>query len=400
MKQLGAGESRSNTPHVKTIDYVRGFAIFLVLFNHCLWTVHGTESLVGWHGWFRCILPTSLVEVILFPLQFAKLGVAVFFVVSGFCIHVSFMGDKDWKNFFIRRFFRIYPPYFFAVIFFGCLLPFGGGFLNLLDYRGWVHLGTHLLMIHNINPKTYSSINASFWSLAVEAQLYLLYPILLQLVAKFNWQRSLYLVAACEIVLRFLASMSDNFGIIPSGIAWVANALPLAYWCSWSLGAWVADAYLRRQSLPLRDQSILFWLLLVLLTVLIKPLDNFRFLLASVLTAVVLSKSLSGTSPALNLSSHLKIFLALLGKWSYGIYLVHQPLLFLVTWILISEATKIFGWDIGSTTDYGHSGLGIRFLISLLALLLVMPFCVIWYYCFERPSIIAGKRFVAWLQTK
>jgi peptidoglycan/LPS O-acetylase OafA/YrhL len=399
MGQQAVEGSRLNATHVKTIDYVRGFAIFLVLFNHCLWSVHGTQALVGWHGWIRCQLPTSWAEVILFPLQFANAGVAVFFVVSGFCIHVSFMGDKDWMNFFIRRFFRIYPPYFFAVILFACLLPNWGGLVNLFDYRGWVHLLSHLFLIQNINPKTYYSINGSFWSLAIEAQLYLLYPMLLFLVAKLNWRRTVCLVAVCEVMLRSISSMADNFAIIPSSLAWVAGASPLTYWCSWSLGAWVGDAFLRRQPLPLRSQSIPFWVLLALLTVFIRPLENFRFLLASVLTATVLSKSLSGTSLLLHLSSHSKNFLALLGKWSYGTYLVHQPLLFLVSWILISEATRVFGWNLGNATDFSHSGLGLRFLISLIALLIVMPFCVIWYYAFERPSITAGKRFIAWLQS-
>ena len=47
-------------------------------------------------------------------------GVAIFFVVSGFCIHLSFRrgAPGDWRGFFIRRFFRIYPPYFLAVLIF------------------------------------------------------------------------------------------------------------------------------------------------------------------------------------------------------------------------------------------------------------------------------------------
>src|SRR5579859_6331331 len=103
--------------HVEMLDFIRGIAILAVLVFHTLGLTFGYDAL-PWHGWWRdfsgsfsflCFLPVALL---------AQAGVAIFFVVSGFCIHVSFQRQgRQWGSFFTRRFFRIYPPYLLAVAF-------------------------------------------------------------------------------------------------------------------------------------------------------------------------------------------------------------------------------------------------------------------------------------------
>jgi peptidoglycan/LPS O-acetylase OafA/YrhL len=55
----------------------------------------------------------------LFPFSLGGLGVAIFFAVSGFCIHLSHLHNrnKGWSFFIYRRFFRIYPA---------CIAALGG----------------------------------------------------------------------------------------------------------------------------------------------------------------------------------------------------------------------------------------------------------------------------------
>src|SRR5689334_2152233 len=58
-------------------------------------------------------------------LGFGYLGVPLFFVISGFCIHLPFaralaqdpgaVSMPDWRRFFARRFWRLYPPYLAAL---------------------------------------------------------------------------------------------------------------------------------------------------------------------------------------------------------------------------------------------------------------------------------------------
>src|SRR5271170_2983329 len=112
---------RNPVKHIELLDYIRAVAILTVMFDHTLTNIYGYETL-PWAGWFRDLsVPVTLVY--LMPFNLGQLGVAIFFFVSGFCIHLSFrqQGQK-WSSFFIRRFFRIYPAYLAALIFFTLFL--------------------------------------------------------------------------------------------------------------------------------------------------------------------------------------------------------------------------------------------------------------------------------------
>src|SRR5258708_32376406 len=63
----------------------------------------------------------SLVQfLIFFPFRIGWCGVAVFFLVCGFCIHLTYCrpAQPGPFRFYLRRFFRSYPPYALAVVFF------------------------------------------------------------------------------------------------------------------------------------------------------------------------------------------------------------------------------------------------------------------------------------------
>ena len=188
--------------HLAFLDHVRGIAIVLVFLFHALGTACGHDQL-PWGPWFR-EFSVSKSFLILLPLSIGWSGVAVFFVVSGFCIHLSFKKKPDWSDFLVRRFFRIYPPYVLAVLLFALVVPW----TRLgLSFSGAVQFGSHLALIHNFDNRILFGICPAFWSIAVEVQLYLLYPILVALVARLGWNRSLIYIAALEIVLRGICSV-------------------------------------------------------------------------------------------------------------------------------------------------------------------------------------------------
>ena len=77
--------------HIQFLDQMRGAAIFLVFAFHSMviayWPVYGDAEL-KWVGWFRDFhAPPSLLAF--FPLTLGWMGVSIFFVVSGFCMHLS-----------------------------------------------------------------------------------------------------------------------------------------------------------------------------------------------------------------------------------------------------------------------------------------------------------------------
>src|SRR3954468_23573177 len=155
--------------HVPFLDSLRAIAILSVFCFHLLDVGFGGDQL-PWGVWFRDF---SLSKEFLFllPLTFGWAGVAIFFVVSGFCIHLSYLrhASDDWRAFFVRRFFRIYPPYFVALIVFAVLFP-----LSRLPFDtafDWIQLASHVLLVHNFDEDTFLGINGAFWTIAIEVQL-------------------------------------------------------------------------------------------------------------------------------------------------------------------------------------------------------------------------------------
>jgi len=382
---------------VEVLDYLRGAAIFSVLMAHCLFTAYG-GTLLPWQGWFRSfsVRPSFLV---LFPFSLGTAGVAIFFIVSGFCIHASYSQSRNWRNFYISRFFRIYPPYFVAMLAFAFLFPRWVGHLSFNDDKDWQQLFTHLLLVHNWSPQYLGGINGSFWSLAIEVQLYLIYPLLLWLVARFDWRNTMFMVAAIEILLRMGTSIAECSGQTDAAWAklwWHAAYSPFGYWCSWALGAWIGDAYLNNRPLPLLKQPLTPWLVLTVASDLVKPLESFFFLLAAVSVAIATSKLLNGSRPGFPVPAFVRNFFKQLGEWSYGIYLVHQPLLYLVFYPAmgwISFISVSFSDYVSQPPYMNQYGLIFRFLIALILLLIVIPLGVLWFRAVEQPSISWGKKF-------
>lgn len=375
--------------HVDFLDHIRGIAILAVLFFHTLGNVYGYDAL-PWNGWFRDFsVPVSFLCFL--PFSFAQAGVPIFFVVSGFCIHMSFQQQgQRYGSFFLRRFFRIYPPYL-AALFFSVLLIMARSGLDFHTQAVWTQLLTHSFLVHNYSPDTFSGLNASFWSLAVEAQLYLLYPALLALVARFDWRRTMIFLAGCELLIRGLDGLIQTVGATGTlwgHISWLFTGSPLGYWFSWALGAFIADAFLKKRPLPFIKASPIWWIVLVVVCYFVKPLNSFRFLLFAVITAIFVSKLLAGVRPKYNIPAFWSGILKNIGLWSYSIYLLHQPLIHVYSYVIAGVVPEEF------------RPAPIMFLLIVVAWLPVIPFGFLWYEIVELPSITLGKRFIQKLDAR
>ncbi|HEX9045606.1 MAG TPA: acyltransferase [Verrucomicrobiae bacterium] len=373
-----------NSPakHVELLDYVRGVAILCVLLFHTLGATYGVDVL-PWQGWLRDFsLPASF--LCLLPLSLGQAGVAIFFVVSGFCIHMSFQqSGQRWSSFFIRRFFRIYPAYFAALLLSVAIIWTHSG-MDFRNVEAHAQLATHLLLIHNFFPLTLTGFNASFWSLAVEAQLYLLYPLLLVGVRKWGWRGTMMLLAGIELAIRGADSFfqtADIPGATGSTVSWIFANSPLGYWFSWALGAWIAEALLTKQPMPFTRIPPLWWLALVVLSYFVKPLYSFLFLFCALTTAASVARLLTRES-APPVAGRGLAALKSLGLWSYSIYLLHQPLLQTFSFVTV--------WAVPAQYRSGFVPFG----LTLAVWLFVIPFAILWYRVFELPGIAWGKRMV------
>src|ERR1700722_6763108 len=106
---------------IEFLYYLRAIAIIAVFLFHLVLPVCGI-NILPWGTWFpQFTAPPSFWPLL--PFSFGWCGVAIFFVVSGFCIHLSYKRKPDWLDFASRRFFRIYPAYFVALLFCALVLP-------------------------------------------------------------------------------------------------------------------------------------------------------------------------------------------------------------------------------------------------------------------------------------
>lgn len=154
----------ANRQYYPALDGIRGLAILLVVVYHNF----------GFINYFF----------------FGWLGVDLFFVLSGFLITDILLRTRETKNFlghfYMRRMLRIFPLYYLSLIIFLLILPRLGTSLELdyyTSHQGW--LWTYLqnwLYIFN-NPGQTTTLN-HLWSLAVEEQFYLLWPLAMLLIRK------------------------------------------------------------------------------------------------------------------------------------------------------------------------------------------------------------------------
>jgi peptidoglycan/LPS O-acetylase OafA/YrhL len=373
---------------IEFLDHVRGVAILAVFLFHSLAAAFG-YSMLAWDGWLRNFsAPLSFIALL--PLNFGWIGVPIFFVLSGFCIHVSFQREgREWGSFFIRRFFRIYPAYLAALLFFA-------SFYSNTGHDLWLQLRNHLLLIHNFDARTCHGINNSLWTIAVEVQLYLAYPFLLMLVGKLGWRRTLIALGLCECLIRgwgallesmLGAQMIFGFKISPfffnaSPILYCLNASPLAYWFSWSIGACAADAFLKSQPMPFARWSVPLLGLLVLTSYFVRPFSSFFFLFSALLAVTVISKYLSGSRPNIQVPQFCLRHLQKAGAYSYSIYLLHQPLL---TMILYLPAFYFPAAVI-------HPILKLSICLASWGFIMLLGW--LWYRAIEMPGIALGKRVI------
>lgn len=230
-----------------------------------------------------------------------------------------------WKEFFVRRFFRIYPPYLAAVLLFSIAWPLFGFARSLPEPTQWT---SHLLLIHNLSDETKFGINPSLWTIGVEFQLYAIYPLMILIVNRLGWARGMLMIASCEVCLRLLFSLASLSELeVPAFVRYS----PFAYWLSWSIGAHLADCHVRERESVLRKISLPWIASACVLAPLFKPTESFGFLFFSLATGVLINSLLfSGRSIAMNSALHaFGRHLSFVGLVSYSFYLLHQPMLLL-----------------------------------------------------------------------
>lgn len=288
--------------------------------------------------------------------QGGLLGVTVFFVLSGYLITGLLITEWattktiDLKNFWMRRVKRLVPAIIFVVVTVAALCAiFNHELLTkmrpdipsaLLFFSNWWYIFHDLSYFEALGAP--SPLN-HFWSLAIEEQFYLVWPVMLFAVFKLGAKRpllrriTLVLAALSALVMAFLYNPTADPSRIYYGTDTRAFSLFIGAWLAF---VWPAGRFRRQNGKRLTQQqcSILDGIgiaALIGLLAMIVFTDGFSpflycggLVLASVLTAIVIAAVVyPGSRFAHSISAKPLIWI---GKRSYGMYLWHYPILLLM----------------------------------------------------------------------
>ncbi len=332
---MAAPPAPSEPRKIANIERLRGLAALAVVICHIGGHFYGftrispgPEKLFGWLGQF---------------------GVAVFFVISGLCIRLpearALAGGGvvrlDVREYLIRRFLRIAPPYWialFASIAVGALIK-----TELIDGAGSpFDVVSHLLLLHTLAPSTFLGTNGVFWTIGLEVHFYLAYILFANRPAKV-WTAAALLVLA--LVVFGAASK-----LLATGNPWriVGQELFLTSFWQWYLGALIADWALKQPRAaaapPLwtaRIAAVILTLGLGLFDPMLGPMHLRDWLLpfgAAAIVALFVMRPVDAGE-----DSNLLEPLNALGRASYSLYLFHPVALSLAAFAIMSR-----GWSTGA----------------------------------------------------
>lgn len=354
--------------HIHIVDALRGFAIILIVLYHSLNVFYPNYAIDEYSKDGILMLKDTKSFILNFnPIALGWIGVELFLVISGFLIHYAYLQNQKqftWLHFYKKRFWRIYPTYFIVLVFF---------FIHRPDFstHGLFNFFSHLFFFHNLSESAFFAINPSFWSIALEAQIYLLYPIFLYLVKKIGIEKTTILFAILHFLNCFFVFW---FGII----SFVVYASLLNLLFVWVVGAFLADRYYHNRKIlknPLL-WCIIFYLLCYVCKVFYFT-KFFMFVPATFACLALMEVGLYHNFEKYSIQKILIQFLSFTGLMSYSIYLIHQPYLADLISFYNPNAYSIFWNNL------------IRAIFTYLTIYAISYFC---YQFIEVKSIEFGKK--------
>jgi len=359
------------------LDGLRGIAILAVFFYH-------------YAGGLPDRVPSGPLHLIGMVFAFGWSGVDLFFVLSGFLItgilYDTQSDPRYYRNFYVRRVLRIFPPFYFLALIYLVLTPLVGAHWRWIHLSYLFYLGFPFALIWptlmQVSPLV---LTTHLWSLCAEEQFYLIWPWMIV-----RLRDSAAVLRACAIagvlaVLFRIAIWGSNW----LSIAWTHDFL-VSRMDTLALGA--AIAILIRGRL---QQHILKWAPLtfvlaaggvVLMCAARHTVNHSDPVIATIGFSVIALAYAAMLVLALRPGSWVEWFLSLkllriFGKYSYGMYLYDLPLT-----VLLSPRREFF---IARTHSYAIGS--IVFLVFCLALNLLVAGAS--FHLLESPIMRLKSRF-------
>ena len=377
--------------HILALDGVRGIAILLVVVYH-------------WYAYSRLItspsgglIPTAITNVI----DVGWTGVDLFFVLSGFLITGILFDAKEgrgfFRNFYARRILRIFPAYYGYLLLLIVVLPLllrDNVDLSILRHNQ-LYYWTYLYNVWiPLRPLTNIGLygNGHIWSLAVEEQFYLVWPLV---VFAFGRRMLMAICAACvagALLLRIaliVGAVSDLNNIYAPIMLMPAriDTLALGGMLALAMRAPSERALVRRFAPYVAVAALLVVAVLFAYKRELSPFDHqvqtlgfsaFAFLFAAMIALVITS----GTDSRLRWVCE-RTPLRFFGRYSYALYIIHLQIAIL--------AAKYVG-EHRALPDVAGSPLPSRFAFTIAGVAVSVAFAWCSWHLYEQ-RVLKLKRY-------
>ncbi|WP_337136962.1 acyltransferase [Morganella morganii] len=361
---------------IESIQVIRGVAaLFVVLFHYKsdINNIYAQENLGD----------------LLF--SFGWIGVDLFFLISGFIIYKSTEIKKPVKEFVIKRFFRVYPPYIFCLF----LFLFFYSYVNA-DLPSVLQLIKSIMLVplnHNDYGPFYGySVLSVAWTLSYELAFYFIFAVSMYFSHKYRFYISsiiiIILVTTFQVfylsdltLTNVKISTSTTSNHILSNLFFLANPIFLEF----IAGMLVAKAY-HYISNSFKNTKLSLIIVTLILSYAITLILSGHYtshgfsLYGGALPSLLILICLIRMESAHNIKMP-KAFV-FLGAISYSLYLVHSIVPFIIS-------------DIG--IEFPDAS-GFTILVFNLLVSICLSVCI--YTYIEKPTISASQKTVIFLQKK
>jgi peptidoglycan/LPS O-acetylase OafA/YrhL len=332
--------------HLLYLDGLRAIAAVYVVMHHAM--LHYKLPLTN----FSFVQKLSF-----FSLQFGHYAVNLFIVISGFSLMMPAV-KKNYtittQQFYWRRVKRILPPYYIALTFSALMITLfigkeSGTWWDLTLPLTWSNFLSHIFLVNDIFQSHAYKINHAMWSIPVECRIYILFPVLIFIWRKAGAAWSLlfavFTAVVLFVVMLWLKRLYPDIDLMTSGVN--------PYIMLFTLGMLAADLSFSNSRLA-QISNTLPWGAIMLITGTIFAIYYTKNTFTEGLTGIikneladvlfgivcfcmlVLCSKANETATSRFLKRALSWQpLAFTGMFAYSIYLIHAPLLQLISVYLI-----------------------------------------------------------------
>jgi peptidoglycan/LPS O-acetylase OafA/YrhL len=307
-----------NPAYMVQLDSLRALAVFGVMIEHFMpGSIYGS-LLSSWKS--------------AFPLEWGS-GVTLFFVLSGFLITGILLRCRDiisstkqgigftLQRFYVRRFLRIFPIYYLALT--TAVIIFKK---TRSDFLWYLTYTTNIMIFVHDSWNEYLS---HFWSLAMEEQFYLIWPLIILLLPQKHLLKAIFTTITLAPLFRFIGCYGLGLSTIQIGV------FPIASLDALGLGALLAFYTHNHDQFKHAKQNLCKFGLLICLPLLVSfTIISFAFR-GTVLLNILIKPTILAIFFVWLVNSAAKGFggisgrllelrpLVFIGKISYGIYTYH-----------------------------------------------------------------------------